>query len=65
MTQYELYAFLYDFAPKYIDAISSYIIKDIPNPKSAFFIGGNCKDLFFSDDINTIIPWQCSPETMH
>ena len=30
MSPYELYAFLYDFAPKYVGGIDSYIIKDLP-----------------------------------
>ncbi len=36
----ELCAFLYDFAPRYIGGIDSYIIKDLPDPKAAFFVGG-------------------------
>ena len=36
MTPYELHAFLYDFAPKYIGGIDSYIIKDLPEPKVHF-----------------------------
>lgn len=63
MTPYELYAFLYDFAPKYIGGIDSYIIKELPEPKSAFFIGGTKDDLFLSDDAETISAWQCNPET--
>ncbi len=40
---YELYAFLYDFAPNYIGGKDSYLITDLPDPKSAFFIGGHGK----------------------
>ena len=36
LSPYELYAFLYDFAPKYIGGSSSYIINDLPEPKSTF-----------------------------
>lgn len=46
MTPYELYAFIYDFAPKYIGGLDSYIVKDIPKSKSVYFIGGSKDDLF-------------------
>lgn len=63
MTPYELCAFLYDFAPKYIGGIDSYIIKDLPDPRSAFFIGGSKDDAFLSKDRSTITCWQCDPDT--
>ena len=64
MSAYELCAFLYDFAPKYVGGVDSYIIKDIPAPKSAYFIGGSKNDAFLSSDDDTITPWQCNPDTM-
>ena len=62
---YELFAFLYDFAPKYIGGIDSYIIKDLPEPKSAFFIGGGGDngDATAEDDSDSIYCWMCNPET--
>ena len=63
MSPYELCAFLYDFAPKYIGGIESYIIKDLPEPKSAYFIGGSKKDIFLNDKMDTIACWQCNPDT--
>ena len=63
LTPYELCAFLYDFAPKYIGGKDSYIIKDLPAPSSAYFIGGSKDDFFVSDDVDTVALWQCSPET--
>lgn len=44
MSPYELCAFLYDFAPKYVGGVDSYIIQEIPEPKSAYFIGGSKDD---------------------
>lgn len=41
MSQYELCAFLYDFAPKYIGGIDIYIINDLPKSNSAYFIGAS------------------------
>lgn len=64
MSAYELCAFLYDFAPKYVGGADSYIIKDIPAPKSAYFIGGSKDDNSLSSDDDTITPWQCNPDTM-
>lgn len=64
MSLYELCAFLYDFAIKYIGGIDSYIIKDLSEPKSAFFIGGSKDDQFFSDSPDTITCWQCHHETL-
>lgn len=64
MSPYELCAFLYDFAPKYVGGVDSYIIQDIPSPKSAYFIGGSKNDVLLSSDEDTITPWQCNPDTM-
>lgn len=63
-TPYELYAFLYDFAPNYIGGKSSYIIEDLPAPKSAYFIGGHGKgsDLV-AEEQDEITFWQCNPDT--
>lgn len=63
---YELCAFLYDFAPKYIGGKESYIISDLPEPKSAFFVGGSGKEEvgdITAEDRGDIERWQCSPET--
>ena len=62
---YELCAFLYDFAPKYIGGIDSYIVKDLPEPKSAYFIGGggDNSDATAEDEPDNICLWQCSPST--
>ena len=64
LSLYELCAFLYDFAPKYIGGIDSYIIKDVPNPIGAFFIGASHDDLFLADNEDEVCCWQCSPDTM-
>ena len=63
MTPYELCAFLYDFAPKFIGGIDSYIIKDLPEPTSAFFSGGSKYDKFLSENVDTVTCWQCNPDT--
>lgn len=63
MSPYELWAFLYDFAPKYIGGIDSYIIKDLPEPKSAFFIGGSKDDIFLDESKDIVTCWQCDPDT--
>lgn len=63
MSPYELFAFLYDFAPKYIGGIDSYIIKDLPEPKSAFFIGGTKDDIFLEERKDVVTCWQCNPDT--
>ena len=63
MSPYDLYAFLYDFAPKYIGGTESYIIKDLPEPKSVYFIGGSKDDAFLEDDPDVISCWQCNPDT--
>lgn len=62
MTPYELCAFLYDFAPKCIGGVDSYIIHSLPTPGSAFFIGGSKDDIFLNDN-KEISCWQCNPET--
>ena len=64
-TPFELWAFLYDFAPKYVGGVDSYIISDLPEPKSAFFIGGGGRngDAFAEDDPDHIMRWQCNPNT--
>lgn len=63
LSVYELYAFLYDFAPRYVGGTESYIIKDLPKPGSAFFIGGAADDQFLNNDSDIITNWQCSPDT--
>ncbi len=63
LSPYELYAFLYDFAPNYVGGIKSYIVRDLPNPSSAFFIGSSPKDLFLNYDSDIVTPWQCNPDT--
>lgn len=63
LSKYELFAFLYDFAPKYIGGIDSYIIKDLPEPKSAYFIGGDAKDAVNTTSPNVITAWQLNPDT--
>lgn len=62
LSPYELCAFLYDFAPKYIGGTESYIISDLPDPKGIFFIGGDKDDEFLSDNVDIITPWQCNPD---
>ncbi|MBQ2847275.1 MAG: hypothetical protein IJC37_01085 [Clostridia bacterium] len=64
MSPYEFCAFIYDFAPKYIGGIDSYIVKDLPSAKCAYFIGGEKDDSFLTDEDNIITPWQCNPDTM-
>ena len=65
LSYYELCAFLYDFAPHYIGGIDSYIIQDLPAPKSAYFIGGGGKnsDAVAENNPNIIAFWQCNPDT--
>lgn len=63
LTTYELCAFLYDFAPKYVGGSESYVVKDLPEPTSAYLIGSSLSDPYYSDSEDTITPWQCSPET--
>lgn len=64
MSPYELCAFLYDFAPKYVGGVDSYIIQELPEPKSAYFIGGSKDDCFLTDNPEEIACWQCNPDTM-
>ena len=61
----ELCAFLYDFAPKYIGGVESYIIKELPEPRSAYFIGGGGDNLdaVAEDNPNEIRFWQSNPGT--
>lgn len=54
MSPYALYAFLYDFAPKYIGGTKSYLIKNLPEPKAAFFIGGAPNDPYYQLTEGTI-----------
>ncbi len=63
MTSFELFAFLYDFAPKYLGGWKSYIVEDLPEPKSAYFIGAGKDDLFLKNGASSITPWQCNPDT--
>ncbi len=44
---------------------SSYIINDLPEPKSAYFIGGGGRngDESAEDDLREIFCWQCNPDT--
>lgn len=48
MNPYELYEFIYDFAPKYIGGINSFIVNDIPDTNSAYFIVSSKDDIFLS-----------------
>ena len=65
LTLYELCAFLYDFAPKYVGGIDSYIIKELPAPKSAYFVGGGGRnaDAVAENNLKSITRWQCNPDT--
>lgn len=63
LTTFELYAFLYDFAPKYIGGIDSYIIKNLPEAKGAYLIGGNKNDRYLSYEENILTVWQCNKDT--
>ena len=63
MNPYELYAFIYDFAPKYIGGINSFIVNDIPDTNSAYFIESSKDDIFLSKEDDIIIPWQCNSDT--
>jgi len=61
----EFCAFLYDFAPHYIGGIDSYIIRELPEPKAAYFVGGggNNADAEAENDTGKITYWQCNPAT--
>ena len=65
LDDYELCAFLYDFAPKYVGGSSSYIIDEdkLPAAKSAFFIGSSKKDSFYTENAGAVTMWQCNPDT--
>lgn len=63
MSPYELCAFLYDFAPKYIGGCDSYIIKSLPEPKSVYFIGAPKEMAYLEDNSELVTCWQCNPET--
>jgi len=63
LSRFELYAFLYDFSPQYIGGVDSYIIKDLPAPRSAYFIGSSNKDIFLPKKASDVTSWQCSPDT--
>ena len=63
LSTYELYAFLYDFAPKYVGGIDSYIIKELPEPHSAYFIGAQKDDEVLCKEKEIVTSWQCSPDT--
>ena len=62
---YDFCAFLYDFAPQYIGGKDSYIIENLPEPKSAFFVGGggDNADATAEDEPNNISCWQCNANT--
>ena len=63
LSLYELCAFLYDFAPNYVGGMDSYIIKDLPEPHSAYFIGAAEGDSHLLKEKDTVTSWQCSPDT--
>lgn len=59
----ELWAFLYDYAPKCVGGLQ-YIKSEIPRPRSAFLIGGTKDDEFIrGNSNNNITLWQCNPDT--
>ncbi len=62
----ELWAFLYDYAPKCAGGLD-YIKKDLSEPQSAFFIGGTSSDMFSDSQKDKKYPkmtfWQCNPYT--
>lgn len=62
----ELWAFLYDYAPKCVGGLD-YIKKDLSEPQSAFFIGGASNDVFSDSPKDKKYPkmtfWQCNPYT--
>ena len=62
---YDFCAFLYDFAPQYIGGKDSYIIEKLPEPKSAFFVGGggDNADATAEDNPDSICFWQCNTNT--
>lgn len=60
----ELWAFLYDYAPKCAGGLD-YIKKDLSEPQNAFFIGGTSTDMFSRSPKTKKYPkitfWQCNP----
>ena len=53
LSPYELYAFLYDFAPNYIGGTESYYHKELPDPHAAYLIGiGAGYQRMFEKDFN-------------
>ena len=65
LSPYELCAFLYDFAPKYIGGYDSFVIYDLPEPKNAFLIGSSKDDPYLpsDDETDATMLWQCSENT--
>ncbi|NJP41527.1 hypothetical protein HCH52_10780 [Oscillospiraceae bacterium HV4-5-C5C] len=63
LTPCELWAFLYDYAPRYLGHKRQYLLQELPEAQSAYFIGSAPNDIFLSDDPDYIAPWQCSPDT--
>lgn len=63
LSTYELYAFLYDFAPNYVGGTDSYLIKELPTPSSAYFIGADQNDQSLSQNKDEVTIWQCNPDT--
>ena len=63
LSTYELYAFLYDFAPKYVGGTDSYLIKELPAPTSAYFIGADSNDQSLAQNKGEVTIWQCNPDT--
>lgn len=63
LSPFELCAFLYDFAPKYVGGIESYIISDLPEAKGAFLIGGSRKDRNLNHDVGSYTIWQSNKDT--
>lgn len=64
LSPYELCAFLYDFAPKYLGGTKSYIIEKLPEPRGIFCIGGSEDDFFLKNKKSPVICWQCDPEAL-
>ncbi len=62
LSRAELCAFLYDFAPKGVEKLTS---DEMPSPSKAWFCGGNKNDFQFLDhpDIHRQSHWQGNPDT--
>lgn len=64
LTVAELWAFLYDYAPKCVGGLD-YIKEEFPEPKNAFFICGASNNMFRNSPILKEYPkitfWQCNP----